>query len=318
MDSLHTPAVRDLAWVISSPGLLDAHYPAYAGRVVEDAWCRAQSIKCAPALVTLDQNPESLHDFIAARPTRRLGHYFESLVAYWLEHVLHWEMIASNLQVRNTDRTVGEYDFLFRDENSAVCHWEAAVKFYLQAEPLAEQRAFIGPGARDRLDIKLNRVFTHQLDLGTTPDGHAALPDGLTLNKAQAYIKGMLFFPVSQTNNFTGTYPAVSGISNQHLSGWWARYPMERLPDSAPDSGWIILSRLHWLAPARLETDESILRHDEMSAALDQHFSASIEAVHIAALRQDMAGEWRETSRGFVVCSTWPNIQETGIIPISV
>ena len=44
MDSLHTPAVRDLAWVIGSPNLLDENHAAYAGRVVEGAWCDAQSL----------------------------------------------------------------------------------------------------------------------------------------------------------------------------------------------------------------------------------------------------------------------------------
>ena len=313
MDSLHTPAVRDLAWVIGSPNLLDENHAAYAGRVVEGAWCDAQSIKCAPKLMALDRNPSSLHDFIAARPTRRLGHYFETLIAYWLAHILELEIIATNLQVRNTDRTVGEYDFLLRDENSAVCHWEAAVKFYLQAEPIAEQHAFIGPGGRDRLDIKLNRVFTHQLNLGTTPEGRATLPSGLTLNKAQAFIaqafiKGMLFFPLSQTDKFSDARTSVAGISDKHLSGWWVRHPIEKLLYTTTDKHWIILPRLRWLAPARLTNNVGIMRHDELSAALDQHFSASRDAVHVAELRQNTEGEWREVSRGFVVCNTWPVI----------
>ena len=38
MDSLRDPIVRDLAWAIGSPGLLDETWPAYTGRVVEDVW----------------------------------------------------------------------------------------------------------------------------------------------------------------------------------------------------------------------------------------------------------------------------------------
>ena len=83
MDSLCDPAVRDLAWVIGSPGLLDENWAAYAGRVVDDAWCRAQLKTCAEWLAGLDNDPHSLHDFIAQRPTRRLGQYFESLIAFF-------------------------------------------------------------------------------------------------------------------------------------------------------------------------------------------------------------------------------------------
>ncbi len=308
LDTLHDPTVRDLAWVIGSPGLLDASYPDYTDRVVSDAWCCMQLRACAPWLAGLDLDPGSLHDFIAARPTRRLGHYFESLIAFWLNHTPGTEIIATNLQVQDADRTLGEFDFLFRDADAAVCHWEAAVKFYLQAEPVAEQRAFIGPGARDRLDLKLNRVFTHQLDLGTTPDGRAALPTGLTLNKAQAFIKGFLFFPATQAEKFFAPSTSIPGISGEHLSGWWTRHPLDRLPHAATGSGWIMLPRLRWLSPVRLAAGAKVMAHGEMCAALDLHFASSTEAVQVVELRRDAEGGWRESSRGFVVCSRWPVI----------
>ena len=310
LDSLHTPAVRDLAWVIGSPCLLDATHPENAGRVVDDAWCRTQLQTCAPWLAALDLDPSSLHDFIAARPTRRLGHYFESLIAFWLAHTPDTQIIATNLQVKNAERTLGEFDFLFRDASATVCHWEAAVKFYLQAEPVAEQRAFIGPGARDRLDLKLNRVFTHQLGLGTTPDGRAALPPDITLNKAQAFIKGVLFFPATQAEKFSAPSTPIPGISGTHLSGWWIRHPVGRLPYAATDSGWIMLPRMHWLSPVRLAADAGVMQHGKMCAALNEHFAISTEAVLVAELRRDTQGDWREASRGFVVCSTWPVIKD--------
>jgi len=198
LDSLRDPMVRDLAWVIGAPVLPDATFPTYAGRVVDDAWCRTQLQTCAPWLAALDSEPRSLHDFIAARPTRRLGHHFESLIAFWLAYLPGMQIIASNLQVKDSQRTLGEYDFLLRDASADIYHWEAAVKFYLQAKPQAEQHAFIGPGAQDRLDLKLDRVFNRQLKLGYTPTGREAFPPGIALNKAQAFIKGYLFYPLTQ------------------------------------------------------------------------------------------------------------------------
>ena len=301
--TLHDPAVRDLAWVIGSPGLIDASHPAYLDRVVDDVWCSTQLQACMPWLAALDLSPVQLHNYIAARPTRRLGHYFESLIKFWLTHMPDTHIIATNLQVQDEQRTRGEYDFLFRDASAAVCHWEAAVKFYLQLEPQPEQRAFIGPGTRDRLDLKLERVFQHQLLLGHTHAGRLALPPGIRLDKTQAFIKGYLFYHESIYSEM-----AIQGISAAHLSGWWVRHTLEQLPQASADSRWIILPRLRWLAPARLADDAQLMTYAALNSRLDQHFSVGTEAVLVFEMTRAATGEWHEQSRGFVVCNSWPII----------
>lgn len=300
IDTLHDPAVRDLAWVIGSPGLIDASHPAYFGRVVDDAWCTAQLQNCAAWLAELDLAPQALHEYIAARPTRRLGHYFESLIKFWLTHLPETHIIATNLQVQNEQRTLGEYDFLFRDA-TAACHWEAAVKFYLQQEPLAEQRAFIGPGTRDRLDLKLDRVFQHQLLLSHTPAGQQALPPGLQLDKTQAFIKGYLFYHASACSKME-----IAGVSAAHLGGWWVRHSLEQIPQVSAESRWIMLPRLRWLAPARLAADAEVMTSAQLNSRLNEHFNLGKEALLVFEMARSTTGEWREISRGFVVCETWP------------
>lgn len=301
LDSLTDPAVRDLAWVIGSPGLLEAGYPAYNNQVVDDTWCSSQLHASALWLAALDLAPHPLHNFIAARPTRRLGRYFETLIAFWLKHMPDTQLIATNLQVQHDQRTLGEYDFLFRDASSAVCHWEAAVKFYLQLEPLADQRNMIGPGTKDRLDLKLDRVFRHQLLLGSTAAGKQALPHGLLLDKAQAFIKGYLFYHASSSSPL-----AVQGISAAHLSGWWVRHACEPLPQASAESRWIIQPRLRWLAPARLAEDAEMMSYTALNNKLNQHFSLKGDALLVFEIASLKTGEWREISRGFVVCSSWP------------
>lgn len=308
MDSLRDLAVRDLAWVIGSPGLLDETWAAYAGRVVDDAWCRAQLKTCAQWLAGLDTEPHSLHDFIALRPTRRLGQYFESLIAFWLAQIPDTQIIATNLQVQNGQRTLGEYDFLFRDAEGNTCHWETAVKFYLQAEQLSEQSAFIGLAVRDRLDIKLDRVFQHQLELGHTPAGRAALPTGIALKKTQAFIKGYLFYLVTQAGRSFIPITSIPGISVNHLSGWWIRHPVGALPRTSSDSYWTISPRLRFLAPVRLGAGTSVMQQAEICAALDAHFAVSDESVQVIELQRGIDNSWREATRGFVVCSKWPVI----------
>ncbi len=374
LDSLRDPMVRDLAWVIGAPVLPDAAFPAYTGHVVDDAWCRTQLQTCAPWLAALDSEPRSLHDFIAARPTRRLGHYFESLIAFWLAYLPGMQIIASNLQVKDSQRTLGEYDFILRDASADICHWEAAVKFYLQAEPQAEQHVFIGPGARDRLDLKMDRVFSRQLKLGYTPAGRCALPPGIALNRAQAFIKGYLFYPLTQTGPtimpntlmpdsnsiskvkqggderatktvhlarlgasdlLAGSCPlrsdsvvggeanavspmkwdwngaTVPGISGSHLSGWWTRHPVAALPQTWPNTGWMILPRLRWLAPVRMDADAIVMANGEMCGVLNQHFADSTESLQVVELKRLADHSWRETTRGFVVHATWPQLDQT-------
>lgn len=308
MDSLRDPTVRDLAWVIGSPGLLDETWAAYAGRVVDDVWCHAQLKTCIQWLAGLDNDPHSLHDFIAQRPTRRLGQYFESLIAFWLARIPDTQIIATNLQVQNAQRTLGEYDFLFQDADGNTCHWETAVKFYLQAEPLSEQQAFIGLAVRDRLDIKLDRVFQHQLELGHTPAGRAALPQGVALKKTQAFIKGYLFYPATQVEKYLIPVTPIPGVSDNHLSGWWMRHPVGSLPQTTPDSYWTILPRLRCLAPVRLDAEARVMQQSEICAALDAHFGVSDEPVQVIELQHGADNSWREATRGFVVCSKWPVI----------
>lgn len=302
INTLHDPAVRDLAWVIGSPGLPDALYAPYRGRVVDDAWCNSQLEQAAPWLQQLDLTPQPLHDYIAARPTRRLGHYFETLISYWLLHLPQTQILATNLQVQTEQRTLGEFDFLFRDSHGDICHWEVAVKFYLQAQPLAEQRAFIGPGTRDRLDLKMDRVFKHQLHLGYDAEGQQALPQGIMLNKSQAFIKGYLFHHVADSNK-----AQVSGISPEHLCGWWAHHKLETLPRTSIDSHWVSLPRMRWLSPACLAHDASVMSLDELRGMLDAHFQLKQDALLLCELQPTDDG-WQEISRGFVVCPSWPII----------
>lgn len=306
LDELQDHAVRDLAWVIGSPGLIDGAYPAYQGHVVDDTWCQNQLHVCTPWLSKLDTHPLPLHDFIKSRPTRRLGHYFETLINFWLTHLNGTTLIATNLQVQNAQRTLGEYDFLFRDSEGDIYHWEAAVKFYLQASAQSEQHSFIGPGTRDRLDIKLDKVFKQQLLLSNSAEGLQALPMGIKPNRTQAFIKGYLFY---HGLNFSSRHKdSIAGVSGRHLAGWWVRHTLEKIPQTHTESHWAILPRLRWLAPALISDDTCVITYENLGGQLDQHFQIHTEAVLVVELSGEAGGVWRELSRGFVVCSTWPII----------
>lgn len=303
LHTLQDAAVRDLAWIIGSPGLADATYPPYAGHVIDDAWCIEQLKNSVAWLNVLDKNPAALHQFIAARPTRRLGHYFETLIRFWLSHHPDIRIIAANLQVMDASRTMGEYDLLIRTAHY-TSHWEVAVKFYLQTATPATSHTFLGPGGHDRLDLKLTRIFQQQLRLGSTASGLAALPDGVALDKTQAFIKGYLFYPVSSSATAPGANE-LPGVSASHLSGWWIRHGQTPLPLHQINTGWIILPRLRWLAPVRLAQGADVQTYAGMCHTLTEHFKTTDEALLLATLQRDQENIWHEETRGFVVHRQW-------------
>ena len=177
-----------------------------------------------------------------------------------------------------------------------------AVKFYLQAQPLTELRTFVGPGARDRLDIKLGHLFGRQLQLSHTPDGRAALPLGVMPNHTLAFIKGCLFYPASQA----GCRFTPPGVSLGHLSGWWIRHPVKSLPQATPDGCWTIKPHLRFLSPMRMDPEFRGMGQDELCYTLNAHFATSVESIQVIELQRGTDNAWREASRGFVVHSRWP------------
>ena len=57
-------------------------------------------------LVQLDEQPEPLLAHLAARRSRRLGLYFESLWHFFLQQDPATDLLATNLAVRTADRTL--------------------------------------------------------------------------------------------------------------------------------------------------------------------------------------------------------------------
>ena len=125
----------------------------------ENDWFNARDIR--KWLTQLDNSPTPLLETIQRRPTRSVGHYFETLVRFFIEDGPHFELLAHNLQVHVDKRTLGAMDFVVRDQFGAVEHWEVAVKFYLGASEIPRWSSWIGPNQRDRLDIKLQRMRDH-------------------------------------------------------------------------------------------------------------------------------------------------------------
>jgi hypothetical protein len=131
MASLHTPAVRDLAWLLFSPHLLAAReFPAL---LAEPARGDAAPALAAAWLGVLDREPAPLAEYLARRPQTRVGLYAEQLLRFYIEHGSTYDLLAAGQQVQADGRTIGECDFLLQTATGERLHWELAVKCYLHA-----------------------------------------------------------------------------------------------------------------------------------------------------------------------------------------
>lgn len=301
--------VRDLAWVMNSPGLLSA-VPA-GGRLVADDWCHDVYQGCITALQQLEQDPAPLEAWLAQRYSHRLGVYFESLLAYWLQQLLGVGRLHCNVPLYSQPQggkkrdTLGEFDFLFclPGENLAR-HWELTVKFYLLHSGQQGSPCWTGPGGHDRLDLKLERIFNHQLQLSRTAEAQLLLQElELPAPRAEAFIKGWLFYPLDSSLS-----PVQDNmLSRHHLRGWWLRVSQLREMRMRDCEAYLILSRSRWLSPLVLgEEDVAVL--EGRQALLDYcggYFARSDESLLVAELVRQ-GDSWTEAGRGFVVSDSWP------------
>ena len=321
---LNTPEVRDLAWTIQSPGLLAASYrESPHGEndedwVITDTWCEQQYAKFETWLGALDESPQPLLDWLKPRQNPRLGYYFESLVEFWLSHDQSVSRLIPHLQVNDATlkdqrRTLGEFDFLLLDsEHQRVQHWEVAVKFYLHDQRANGQALWYGPNPRDRLDLKLQRLFQHQLTLSRLPQARVAL-QALGLNLPlwpRLLLKGYLFY--RSDDHWTHHETRFRGLSARHLRGWWTYLEPFVIPNAESDRRWLYLPRLQWLAPAKVVRDQEgqLMNFRELHNFCFDLLGRHQKPPLLAEMRRAESGVWEEVSRGFVVPPHWPGVTE--------
>ena len=284
--------VRDLVWVMAAPGLLEN-----ADWLISDDECGLLLSRAMPQLQALDQQPDGLHAWIAARNPQRLGPYFEVLLGYWITHLIDATWFVANRIVKSERIVIGEYDMLWRDAGGQLHHWEAAAKFYLQVDPAAGLAGYVGTMTRDRLDLKVARLRDKQLQLSNTSAGAAALPRPDEPVRARAFLKGWLFYPAYAAGH------TVAGLSGHHPSGWWIRWDALDfyLP---PNLSWRVLDRLDWLSPAMNTDMTMLLTEADCMRWLAAYFAESSVPVLLAGLRCNESG-WQEDTRGFIVPWAW-------------
>ena len=292
---LHNPHVRALAWLIDSPDLLDPLAKEWAGKLaapsVVDAGVRNW-------LAQLEHDPAPLLAALGERPFTRLGLYAEKLMAFYYQ--AQGRLVAHGLQVRaSRNDTVGEFDFLLEAGEDKVEHIELATKFYLlEGEAASRFDTLIGPNLADSLGAKMRKIIHKQLALGAHPAAQAILPRPVL--RAHALVKGWLFYPRARL-----AAAPMAGIAPAHCTGFWCA--VDELRALAP-AAWVILPRLQWLAPYRLEPGAAVLDAAALALAVGALFEQTRSPVMVAAvakLATSVDGGLVEQSRGFIVPDDW-------------
>ncbi len=216
---------------------------------------------------------------------RQVGRRFERVHLAGLEACDEVEMLAANRPLRAQGRTLGELDTLFRWRDEVV-HREVAVKFYLAVGSEDEPAAWIGPGRRDRLDRKLDRLSDHQLALPERARRAAAWPEDLPFpDRSEVLLTGMLFAPPGASRVPRGAAPTVT------TGTWWYASDFAR---RCGGQGWAEVVKPWWLSPQHV-----------LDLPLEP--GAAIAARVSADARPRLVGQAQGTTiaRAFVVPDGW-------------
>lgn len=296
---LHQPALRDLAWTLTSPPLLLDAGIAQRHPLAGSHWADNPE-RLAAWLTHLDQQPEPLQHWLQSSHNQRLGHYYERLWQFALQQAPGVRLLAANLPVRQGQLTLGELDLLLEDRDG-VHHLELAVKFYLGCPPLTEQwQRWIGPGREDRLDRKLNHLRQHQLQLAQSHAARQLLRSLATDTvNAAAWLGGYLFRP------WQVPVAGPAGANPQGLSGdWLYRALLNDYVQQNADCRWVLLERLQWLAPADC-SNQSCHPINDLPVWWDTLPQQPPRQQLIALLESTHDGHWQEVRRSFICADDW-------------
>jgi uncharacterized protein len=304
----HTPAVRDLAWACFSPPVMRSDE-----LVAEPTNVTNCGLSLTPArldwLRALDRDPASLLAHIDGVQSHRLGIYFESLWHFFLAEDTQVDLVAHNLPIRHEGKTLGEFDCLyFCHQRQRHFHLELAVKYFLgnriatSTEHASHWREWWGPECQDRLDLKLNHLMDHQIQLSEYPEAKAALNElGIVAPAKEVEIKGYLF----QAQH--DLVPPPYGYNQDNaLSQWVFLKDLAPFTQARAFNGFKCLEKREWLAPWQGQTATLDL------PALTEHLGQRPlrNAAHADQIRPSLVvaidDRGAEIERFFVVDNHWP------------
>lgn len=140
-------------------------------------------------------------DFKTLDRHKYLGKRAEFFMKAYLDQNEIYHPIYHSLQIQDDINTIGELDFLFFDHRKHKwIHLELICKFYVFTgdEAQIDLDAWIGPNLKDRLDYKVEKLKTHQLQICQRPEAQKLLNKlniDWTTVETQICYKAKIFLP---------------------------------------------------------------------------------------------------------------------------
>jgi hypothetical protein len=296
--------VRDLAWACFSPPLIHIGQLAGDSQAVEA--CKLEiTDERRQWLEKLDRDATGLLQHLGARPTHRLGIYFEHLWHYFLQEDPFTELIAHNLPIHSKGRTLGEFDCIyFCHQRGCHVHLELAVKYFLGLQSgydsvsAATGKAWVGPDNRDRLDLKLDQLLQRQIRLSDNPVAKPKLQDlGIESMDKEISLKGYLF------QSDPGIPPPPPGFNKDAALGYWIS--CDKVGSHCATlkaEKYMILPKMRWLCAVHSAQPCEAYSISELKKRMDAHFMQDHYPLLVVAL--DSLGI--ESSRFFITPEDWP------------
>ena len=241
------PIVRDLAWILTSPPLMADNLDHYSAFNFD----RSALENCWDWLTYLEKNPQKIT--LNKSLFKKLGHYFESLLAFlfsqgWQDKVISTRLLARNIKIIKDGKTLGELDLLLCNQHGQIIHVECAVKFYLGKTGYSQWFDWIGPNGIDRLDLKLERLLQHQLSVKDKID-RSALENicaqnniGLSQIRSAYFLRGIFFY----SHNRSKHLPALAN-PDALTAPWMTKSDFIKYRFKHPQH-WIAVPKLNWLS----------------------------------------------------------------------
>lgn len=144
----------------------------------------------------------------------------ELMLLWQLKNSARFQVLLNNMQIHAPKETVGELDFLLRDnETHRLIHLEFAYKLYLYHPSASHHNElWIGPNKKDTLYRKLKKLRERQFTLLQHPLTKMMLSKhGYDVEKIQQslYLKAQLFLPKEYAEA-----PPLE-INSRAISGFW-------------------------------------------------------------------------------------------------
>ncbi len=236
--------VNDLAWVIGSTPLMSFSPKNEAYHKLTSNWFQSELERCSPFLLELDAHPEPLIEFVETESRQLLGKRFERFIEYWLTYSGAYEVLLSNVQVKEGLRTIGELDYVIKHtESGELWHLEVACKYYLGFKNSGIWSDWLGINAKDSLEEKMTK-FDKQLCIFQRAEGKELLQRE-RIRKPNSYLlmKGFFFFEWKSLKKSKPPKYATDG----HNTGVFLK--ASEIPQFFKSTNsWVILNKQHWFS----------------------------------------------------------------------